>query len=77
VPSSTDPGDERPDTVSSRLNDGLRSCRAVLSNYRALLAEDRNQLSDQAGLADDAKGSADQDERERANPQNSELAVKT
>jgi hypothetical protein len=69
VPSYPDPGDDRPDTASSRLSDGLRSCRAVLSNYRALLAEDSDQLCDQ--------GAADQKERERTNAQSSEPRVKT
>jgi hypothetical protein len=75
VPSYPDPGDDRPDTASSRLNAGLRSCRAVLSNYRALLAEDSDQLSDQA--VRDGKGSADQNERRRTQAQGSEPLIKT
>jgi hypothetical protein len=39
VPPQTDPDDANPEGVSSRLDEGLRSCRAVVSNYRALLAD--------------------------------------
>ena len=40
VPPEYVPGDENFDTANARLNDGLKSCRAVLSNYRALLVGD-------------------------------------
>ena len=36
--SPTRPGDENFVAANSQLNDGLKSCRAVLSNYRSLLA---------------------------------------
>ena len=36
--SPTGPGDENFVAASSQLNDGLKSCRAVVSNYRSLLA---------------------------------------
>jgi len=45
VASPINPGDETFDAASSRLNAGLRSCRSVLSNYRALLTADRDELS--------------------------------
>ena len=38
VTSPTGPGDEHFVAASSQLNDGLKSCRAVVSNYRSLLA---------------------------------------
>ena len=75
MPSYPDPGDDRPDTASSRLSDGLRSCRKVLSNYRALLAEDSDQLCDQAPR--DGEGSADPDEPRRTEAQSSEPLIKT
>jgi hypothetical protein len=39
VPRHNDLVDENFDAANARLNDGLKSCRAVLSNYRALLAD--------------------------------------
>ena len=33
-----DAGEANVEAASSQLNDGLKSCRAVVSNYRALLA---------------------------------------
>ena len=38
VTSPTGTGDENFVAASSQLNDGLKSCRAVVSNYRSLLA---------------------------------------
>ena len=40
MPSPIDPKDENFEDASLRLNEGLRSCRAVVSSYRALLAGD-------------------------------------
>ena len=34
-----DLGETEIDEVSSRLADGLKSCRAILSNYRAVISE--------------------------------------
>ena len=48
MPIPTRPGDDRFDVANSRLEDGLRSCRAVLSNYRMLLGNDRDDLRDAA-----------------------------
>jgi hypothetical protein len=45
VPPYNDPGDENFDATNARLTDGLKSCRAVLSNYRTLLAGDDDQHS--------------------------------
>jgi hypothetical protein len=49
VPPHTDPADANPEDVSSRLDEGLRSCRTVVSSYRALLADGE---SEQAGSTD-------------------------
>lgn len=35
-----DPTEDNFDEANAQLNDGLKSCRAVVSNYRALLAGD-------------------------------------
>jgi hypothetical protein len=40
VPPHNDPSNESFDATHARLNDGLKCCRAVLSNYRTLLAGD-------------------------------------
>src|SRR5437868_6618681 len=40
VPSPTDPNDEKFEDASSQLSEGLKSCRAVVSGYRALLVGD-------------------------------------
>ena len=34
-----DPGETEIDEVSSQLTDALKSCRAILSNYRALISD--------------------------------------
>ncbi|MEA3059349.1 MAG: hypothetical protein QOE50_761 [Sphingomonadales bacterium] len=49
VPPHTDPDDANPEDVSWLLDEGLRSCRTVVSNYRALLADGE---SGQAGSTD-------------------------
>ena len=49
MPPHTDHGDETLEAANASLNDGLKSCRAVLSNYRTLLA----------GESDDEHGSAE------------------
>ena len=40
VTSPNDSHDSNFDIASAQLNDGLRSCRSVVSNYRSLLAGD-------------------------------------
>ena len=40
MPPHNDPANESFGATQARLNDGLKSCRAVLSNYRTLLAHD-------------------------------------
>jgi len=35
---NTNPNDQNFEDASSQLNEGLRSCRAVISGYRALLS---------------------------------------
>ena len=39
--SPLEPGDENFEAAASQLNAGLRTCRSVLSNYRSLLAGER------------------------------------
>jgi hypothetical protein len=34
---------------SSRLNEGLKSCRAVLNNYRAMMSGDHDPANDEDG----------------------------
>jgi hypothetical protein len=43
VPPENAPGDEGSDAASAQLNDGLRSCRTVVRNYRALIAGDEGE----------------------------------
>ena len=45
----TDPDNANPENASWRLDEGLRSCRTVVSNYRALLADGDGE---QAGSTD-------------------------
>ena len=43
--SLNDPNDTKFEAASSRLKDGLKSCQAVVSNYRALFAgEERERI---------------------------------
>ena len=51
--SPTDPHESNFEDASSRLDEGLRSCRAVLSGYRALLTGDGLGEAAHAGLNDD------------------------
>ena len=53
MPPHTDPDEANPEDASWRLDEGLRSCRTVVSNYRALLA---NGESEQAGSTDAEAG---------------------
>jgi len=46
VPSPTDPNDEKFEDASSQLSEGLKSCRAVVSGYRALLVGDAGNETD-------------------------------
>ena len=55
MPTPIDPGDEDFSAASSRLNDGLRSCRAVLSTYRSLLGGDGDEPMDQGGFNETAE----------------------
>ena len=51
MPPDHGPRDESLDATHARLNDGLKSCRAVLSNYRTLLAGDGEDEQGHAGFA--------------------------
>ena len=46
MPSPTDPNDEKFEDATSQLNEGLKSCRAVVSGYRALLVGDASNETD-------------------------------
>jgi hypothetical protein len=52
VTSPTDRGEESFDAASSQLNEGLRTCRSVLSNYRSLIAGDGDLEQTQADFGD-------------------------
>jgi hypothetical protein len=52
VPTPIDPQDSNFDQANSQLSDGLRSCRTVVSNYRALLAGDADEGLGNAGFND-------------------------
>jgi hypothetical protein len=43
VPSLNDPNDMEFEAASSRLKDGLKSCQTVVSNYRALFADEEHE----------------------------------
>lgn len=57
MPHATDPEDPDFDEASSKLDEGLRSCRAVLSGYRALLSQDAD--NDDGIEEDSASASTD------------------
>ena len=42
MPSPEDPEEQNFEDESARLDEGLKSCRAVLSGYRALLSGDND-----------------------------------
>jgi hypothetical protein len=52
VPSATDPHESNYEDASSRLDEGLRSCRTVVSSYRLLLAGDPSNESRQFGFSE-------------------------
>jgi hypothetical protein len=41
VPIEPPPGTPNIDEINERLNDGLKSCRSVVANYKALLSPDQ------------------------------------
>jgi hypothetical protein len=47
-----DPHDDKFEEVSDRLDESLRSCRAVVSSYRALLAGDGHEEPGHAGFTE-------------------------
>lgn len=56
VPDETSP-DPNVDKIAARLNDGLKTCRSMVSNYKALLEAEQKAAespteADQASLAD-------------------------
>ena len=52
MPTPIDPQDSNFDQANSQLSDGLRSCRSVVSNYRALLAGDSDEAPGNGGFND-------------------------
>ena len=58
--SLTGPGEENFVAASSQLNDGLKSCRAVVSNYRSLLAGESAGEPYQAGFTETGDGAEDE-----------------
>jgi hypothetical protein len=61
VTSLTGPGEKNFVAASSQLNDGLKSCRAVVSNYRSLLVGETAGEPDQAAFIE--TGDGDEDDR--------------
>ena len=55
--SPLDPGDQNFEDASSQLDAGLRTCRAVLSNYRSLLAGDGAEEGVHAGFTEPGEAS--------------------
>jgi hypothetical protein len=56
LPSPTDPSDEDFDHASDRLDEGLKSCRAVVSGYRLLLVGDGRDEGSPAGFIGEFAG---------------------
>jgi hypothetical protein len=42
MPNEQRPSDAELDELSARLNDGLKTCRAMIENYRAMLGGDQS-----------------------------------
>jgi hypothetical protein len=55
-----DPGEPEIDEVSSRLAEGLKSCRAILSNYRAAISDGK-----EGGPAGERHAGSEEGEEER------------
>ena len=56
MPSPTDPNDSNFEDATSRLDEGLRSCRAIVSGYRMLLACDGREEAGEAGFIEVGAG---------------------
>lgn len=56
---NSDPGDREFDEVSLRLNESLKSCHAVISGYKALLAPDQDNQPGSESQQTAADGSSD------------------
>jgi hypothetical protein len=50
VPDEERPRDANPDEASLRLRAGLKTCRAMVANYRDMIASDGDGLSGAGGL---------------------------
>ena len=53
---SDDPRDSEAEEANNKLNEGLKSCRAVVSNYRALLEKKRRKAAANDDPSPDAAG---------------------
>jgi hypothetical protein len=66
VPDGEDPNDTEFKEASSQLDQGLKSCRSVLNNYRAILADDHadndNKGSPESNIGDDASTGSPEDD---------------
>jgi hypothetical protein len=57
VPERNNPDDPEFEKASSTLNEGLKSCRAVVRNYRALFSEESSAPAEQPEC-DQAEGAS-------------------
>jgi hypothetical protein len=51
--------DSNVEDASVKLSDGLKTCRSVVANYKALLAPDPNSVETDRGDAEDAAPNSD------------------
>lgn len=56
MPSGTDPREPDFEQANNQLNEGLKSCRAVVNNYRAMLAGDHGPDGDLPSGEPDSEG---------------------
>ena len=59
MPSGNDPREPDFEQANSQLNEGLKSCRAVVNNYRAMLAGDHGGADDVPSDESDSEGGDD------------------
>jgi hypothetical protein len=58
MPDGEGPNETEFEQASSQLNQGLKSCRSVLDNYRAILADDHADNDNKGSLEGDASSDA-------------------
>ena len=57
MPNEQRPSDAELDELSAKLNDGLKTCRSMVENYRAMLGGDQSVPAndpEESGVSDDA-----------------------